>query len=333
MTSLTDRYVHATTRELPTQRRAEIGRELRASITDQVDDRVASGEPPERAEHEVIAGLGDPMRLAASYSDRPLALIGPAAYPSWRRLLVLLLAIVVPIIAALAGVGAIVDGDSFGTVLGAAWVAAITVGVHLAVWVTVIFAVLERAGVFDTAPGAPATDGAPPDGGGWTPEQLPTLVDDPTVSRGETITAVTVDVALIAFLVYQRAAFDVDGEQMPILDPGLWSFWIPFMLVTLVASAALSVAIGVRGRATRTQAVAGLAISTAWSGSVILLAVTDQLLNPAFVAHFDWLTANVDAVNTGIAVVALLAWGFDVHDAYRRTRSVPSPSTIVPTDP
>ena len=55
MTSLADRYVHATTRELPSARRAEIGRELRTSIADQVDERVASGEAPEQAELAVIS--------------------------------------------------------------------------------------------------------------------------------------------------------------------------------------------------------------------------------------------------------------------------------------
>ena len=97
----------------------------------------------------MISELGDPIRLAAGYTGRPLALIGPAAYPSWRRLLTLLLAIVVPIVAILAGVGAVIDDDSLGTVLGTVWVAAITTAVHLAVWVTVVYAVLERAGVFD----------------------------------------------------------------------------------------------------------------------------------------------------------------------------------------
>ena len=42
MTSLTDRYIYSTTRELPAARRAEIGHELHASIT----DRSTSGSRP-----------------------------------------------------------------------------------------------------------------------------------------------------------------------------------------------------------------------------------------------------------------------------------------------
>ena len=312
MTTLTDRYVYATTRELPSARRPEIGRELRASITDQVDERVASGEPPEEAELAVVSEFGDPIRLAASYTGRPLALIGPAAYPSWRRLLGLLLAIVVPIISIVAGVAAVLDGDSLGGVLGAAWVAAITVAVHLAVWVTVVYAVLERAGVFDTDAGGAGIDGV-----SWSPEQLPALVDDPQVGRGETIAAVVWSALLIAFIIYQQRWFRIDGERLPILDPDLWSFWIPLMLVALAASVVLTIVIGVR-RVTWTHAWVNLGIATAFAGPVIWLATDDRLLNPDFVARFDWLTENVDAVNTAIAATAVLAWGVDVFDKFRR---------------
>jgi hypothetical protein len=312
-TSLTDRYVHATTRELPGARRAEIGRELRASIADEVDGRVAAGEPADQAEYAVINELGDPMRLAASYTGRPLALIGPAAYPAWRRLLVLLLTIVVPIIAIVAGVAAVLDDRSFAGVMGEVWVTAITVAVHLAVWVTVVYAVLERAGVFD-----PKTDGAGVDGATWTPEQLPALVDAPQVTRGETVAAVLWYAVLIAYIVYQQAWFDIDGEDLPILDPDLWSSWIPVMLIALAGSVVLTILIGVRRRVTWGYAWVNLALATAFAAPVIWLAVDDRLLNPEFVAHFDWMTENVDSVNTAIAAVAALAWGLDVFDKFRR---------------
>jgi hypothetical protein len=41
MTSLTDRYLAATLRSVPTARRAEIGTELRASIEDMIEGRSA----------------------------------------------------------------------------------------------------------------------------------------------------------------------------------------------------------------------------------------------------------------------------------------------------
>ncbi len=313
MTTLVDRYVYATTRELSAARRAEIGRELRASIADQIDERVASGDAPEQAELAVISELGDPMRLAASYTGRPLALIGPAAYPSWRRLLVLLLAIVVPIIAVLAGVGAVLDDESVGGVIGAVWVAAITVAVHLAVWVTVVYAVLERAGVFDAA-----ADGGGIDGVTWTPEQLPALAEDPGVGRIETVVSVVGSTLVIAFLLYQHLWLRVDGDRLPILDPDLWSSWIPFILAALAAGVVLTVLIGVRRRVTWTAAWVNLALASAFAAPVIWLAADDRLLNPELVARYDWLAENVDAVNTAIAATVALVWVLDVFDQFHR---------------
>lgn len=45
----------------------------------------------------MLTELGDPMRLAAGYTGRPLHLIGPAVYPDWLRLVKLLLGIIVPL--------------------------------------------------------------------------------------------------------------------------------------------------------------------------------------------------------------------------------------------
>ena len=97
--TLTDRYVLAVTRSIPEQQRADVADELRASIADQLDARIEAGEPANAAERAVLTELGDPDRLAAGYADRPLSLIGPRYFLEWKRLLVLLLWIVVPLAA------------------------------------------------------------------------------------------------------------------------------------------------------------------------------------------------------------------------------------------
>ncbi len=53
------------------------------------------------------------------------------------------------------------------------------------------------------------TEGAGIDGLAWNPEQLPALVDDPQVGRGETIGAVVASTVMIAFIVYQQRWFRV----------------------------------------------------------------------------------------------------------------------------
>ena len=92
MTSLTDRYVDATVRDLDQAQRHDVERELRTTIEDMVDARVRDGAGDRAvAEREVLLELGDPMRLAADYAGRPLDLVGPRAYPQWRRVTTLLL--------------------------------------------------------------------------------------------------------------------------------------------------------------------------------------------------------------------------------------------------
>src|SRR5690606_20832179 len=88
--------------------------------------------------------LGDPIELSARYTGRPLHLVGPLFYADWKRLLTVLEFIVVPIVfATLAVVGAL-KGDAFGTIVGGAVWTAFSVGVQLAFWVTVVFALIER---------------------------------------------------------------------------------------------------------------------------------------------------------------------------------------------
>ena len=93
-TSLTDRYVDAAMRTVPENQRDDLAAELRASIDDQVEARVEQGDARDAAERAVLTDLGDPEKLAAQYTDRPLWLVGPRYYLTWWRLTKLLWAIV-----------------------------------------------------------------------------------------------------------------------------------------------------------------------------------------------------------------------------------------------
>src|SRR5690349_18471248 len=97
-TDLVDRYVLTALRRIPESQRADIDRELRASIADAVDARVDSGEPPGEAERNALLELGDPDRLADSYAGRRSYLIGPDVFAVWRRFLTMLFTVVLPIV-------------------------------------------------------------------------------------------------------------------------------------------------------------------------------------------------------------------------------------------
>ena len=143
-TTLTDRYVDAAMRTVPEKQRPDLSAELRASIDDQIDARVDAGEPPRGAERAVLTDLGDPDKLAAGYTDRPLHLIGPRYYLDWWRLLKLLLWIVLPFAAFGVALGLTLAGKPFGEIVGTVWVVLITTTVHLFFWTTLVFALVER---------------------------------------------------------------------------------------------------------------------------------------------------------------------------------------------
>lgn len=79
MADLVERYVHQVGRYLPQKERAEIEAELRSMIQDQLADRFEEA-PSEADVAAVLAQLGDPRKIATSYSGERY-LIGPQLYP------------------------------------------------------------------------------------------------------------------------------------------------------------------------------------------------------------------------------------------------------------
>jgi hypothetical protein len=230
--SLTDRYVAAALKGVQADQRDDVAAELHGSIADAVEVRTSQGQTPDAAERAVLLELGDPTRLAAGYSGRPLYLIGPAFYPDYIRLLRLLLSIVVPIIAIVVGGASAVSGaDPLDILLGALG-SAFSVGVQLAFWVTVVFALVDRSGA------APRTTTSE-----WDLDDLPEPRDR-RIGLGETVASVTGLSLLIWFLLWQpgyQESFDPGGPSIPILDPGLSSFWIPALVAVLLASIAFEI--------------------------------------------------------------------------------------------
>ena len=219
--TLTDRYIAATLRAVPEKQRPDIEKELRASIADAVDDLIEAGSKPTAAEREVLVELGDPIRLAASYADRPLYLIGPALFPDYLRLLRVLLWVVVPIVVVVLLAVGVLQGLTFGGIVGSAIGTAITVGVHICFWTTLVFAIIER------------TPNRAKPLVAWSPDML---MDVPAKRRsfselvGSVVTVVLV-VALLLLSPILTTVTDANGDPVGILQPALWQFWVPYLVV------------------------------------------------------------------------------------------------------
>lgn len=176
MASLADRYIHAVTSQLPEESRAEVTRELRATIEDSIE---AKGPAFSRAaaEREALLELGAPTSLATGYRGRPLALIGPEVYPAWLRILKFLLLIIPPLAAASSLIIQLLADRSLNQAIGSMLSTALFAAIQVFFWVTLGFAIVERQGL----PVPPFTAGRT-----WTPEQLPEL-EPATYSVSESV--------------------------------------------------------------------------------------------------------------------------------------------------
>jgi hypothetical protein len=281
-TSLTDRYVWAVLRSLPEGQRADIDRELRATIADTIDAKVESGTAAPASETEALVELGDPYKLAWGYADRPLHLIGPALFPDYIRLLRLLYVVVLPIVVAAVFVSLLLakslDGDSPWAAFGVIWPTIIGVAVHMGFWTTLVFAVLERT----TPQGKPLTK--------WDPATLPQLPVAGTIKTLDTGAALVWLTLYIAALVAQQFFSPLQNgaaEPIPVINPELWSFWLPYFIGLAGLEIVFAVILHRTRRWTVPLALANAALAIAFAIPAVLLLRSEDVVNPAFAARLE----------------------------------------------
>ncbi|WP_405095430.1 permease prefix domain 1-containing protein [Micromonospora sp. NBC_01412] len=302
MSSLTDRYLAATLRAVPAPRREEIATELRASIEDMIEGRTGAGRDADTAEREVLTELGNPDRLAARYADRRLQLIGPTYYLHWQRLLRLLLTFVPALAGTVVGVVQATTGEDLVPAIASGFGTAFEVAIQVTFWVTLTFAIIERA---DPSLRLPA----------WTVDQLPEV----PAKQDMTLTDIAASAALMlftaAFLPWQHFlswARQIDGERIPLLDPALWRSWLPVLMAVLLAGVVFELVKYRVGRWTWPLVAVKAALDLAFSVPVVWLLAEDRLLNPDLIERFAWLQdeGNLQSI-TVIAIVTtgvVLVW-------------------------
>ncbi|MGW0391210.1 HAAS signaling domain-containing protein [Streptomyces sp. NPDC003042] len=309
-TTLTERYVHEVVRRLPADQRDDIAEELRATIADTIEARDPAA--LQAAEREVLSEMGDPIRYAARYTDRPLALIGPDLYPMYVRLLVVLLTSVLPVITIVFALMELADTHDAAAAVGAGISTVLTVGAQLIAVLTLAFAVAERVRNRDGALARTAT---------WTLDDLPE-VRQPDKGGVAAYAAVAWDALLIALIGWQHFARPYrtgGGEEIEVLDPALWSGWIWPVLVGLAGMLAVALArvaargwtVPLAGLNAVTQAV--FALPLAW------ILHRQMFLNPRFLADASS-NGLTQEVYTGAAVIVLLVGASAAVKSFRAAR-------------
>ncbi|MTB88356.1 hypothetical protein H9L21_01470 [Aeromicrobium senzhongii] len=300
-TTLTDRYVYAATRWLPGKTRTEVAEELRERIGDTV---AARGATP-AAERETLEELGDPLRVAVDYTGRAPVLIGPRLFFPWLRLTMLLAAIVGPIVAAIVVIVAAFDGDSIGTIVGDGVGTLFDVTVHVIFWTTLVFAVLDWT---NTSAGAQT----------WSIDQL--SEPKPGTSVSDLVAGLVFLPLFAAAILWQHfgSPFFEDGDRIAMIDPDLWSWYLPWVLGVL-ALELLHLLWVYRSGWTWTTAWANVVLSLLFAIPTIALLLDNALINPELVAHLSsWDPEYIaTSMKWSAAIVALVSL-WEIVDGFRK---------------
>jgi hypothetical protein len=323
MSTLTDRYVSQVLRGVPASMRADVEQELRASLADATEASGAGADvrgaaDPSGADAEVraLTELGDPARLAAALTDGPQYLIGPGLYWDYRRILRTLLMIVPPVVALTVSTVQAFTGTAPLEVLFDGLGLILVVAFQVVLWTTLGFAIAEHTGAREIPGRRP-----------WSVADLPERAA-PRVTLGETVGTVLGLLVGIAVLVWQQsgARVSASGAGVPLLDPDLWSFWLPALLVLMSAGVVLQLLAYARGRWTPLLAGLRIAGDVVFGVVGIALLLTQQVLNPAFFAELgqvDWADPG-SPLAQGIAWVVGVGVVVDIVDIARKARATTS---------
>lgn len=304
MSSLTDRYVHAVTEQLPPGQRDDIERELRGTIEDSitgagpVDDR-------REAERRTLLDLGPPSLLADGYRGGGRYLIGPRLYDQWLRTVKALLSFVPAIAAVVVLAIGVVEGDTIVEVIAGALSAAFSAALQVLFWVTLGFTVAERTGADVGLPTGVADEEA------WDPDDLPEPRRRQVTWGDAIVTLVLNAVMLVLLLGPWRIGGSIEGYQLsPVFTDTAYSLrWV--LAVGVAVSLVSSIVVLARGRWTWPAATANAVGNLVFLAPILWLAARDELFDwatlPSWLSLEDGRTLRVNEPVTLWGTVALVA--------------------------
>lgn len=197
---LIEKYIYAVIKHLPDEIRHDVGEELRTNIDAMLPDSAT-----ETDVREALEKLGNPRNLADEYNPKKRYLIGPGLYDKYISILKLVIGICILVFVGITFVAwavnlsenSIQPNDFVG--LSVDLTATIMNGVlQGAVWVTIVFVVLERSGVDE---GRFIGSGKQ-----WSLDDLPELPNKKRIiSRGETVFSMFATILFTSLLYFQPA--------------------------------------------------------------------------------------------------------------------------------
>lgn len=234
---LIERYIYLVTENLPEDIREDVSKELRGNIEDMLPDNATESDI-----HKVLEELGNPSVLSKEYSDGKKFLIGPSLYDNYIVVLKLVLSIVAIVFATISIFEVVMKSPtneglfilSLNVIVNI--IESVMVGlIQGALWVTIVFVVLERVGINEGK--------LPYVKKKWTPDDL-NKIDMPTkgkISRGETIFSMFCIIFFTSLLTLRPELIGIyyKGEggfkqATPLLDANRLEVYIPAILLLAV---------------------------------------------------------------------------------------------------
>lgn len=246
---LIGRYVHEVTRRLPPKQRADVGRELRSSLLDALEDRFGA-EPTWVQAAILLRETGPPARVAASYRPADRYLVGPEWYPAFTLVLRIVLGALVTVLTVATAVTLLLGpAAEVGARLAGFLPATLESGLIAFAIVVAVFHLLQRT----EAPPEPAS-------GSWDPEELPPVRACDVAGRFEAITEVVVPPAFLAVLYLFRdgIGIPVAGDGPPLLND-VFLRYLPWLAAATLLGMAVNAWLVWRGRWSWTSRGANLA--------------------------------------------------------------------------
>lgn len=290
---LIDSYVYAVTGGLPEDTREDVSRELRANIEDMLPEH-----PTESEVCKVLEKLGDPRSLADEYSERKRYLIGPSLYDSYISVLKLVIFIVTIVFACITllkwAVNPPANGEFFQMSIGLFtdfMLTPIQGMLQGFLWVTVVFAILERTGVNEGK--IPFVKKK------WSPEDLTDipLSKKRRISRIESVFSIffTVFFTALAYFQSQLIGLYEKGDNGIILATPLFvserlKYYIPIILIFAIIQLSILIWKFISMKWTPSLAIANAIHNIALSVFVGVILSDNSLFNPELLSRFADIT-------------------------------------------
>lgn len=308
---LIDRYVYAVTEHFQKESKEDVGKELRANIEDMLPENYS-----DKDVYQALEKLGSPRKLANEYNPRSRYLIGPGYYDNYLSVLKLVIGICTIVFVGIAildwAFEPPVDGYTYGNLLNLfiELISAVFGGaIQGALWVTLVFAILERTtGEVDQVPFSNKK---------WTPDDLPEFPIDnkKKISRVETVFSMFCTVLFTALICVKPQLIaiytkdDTGGlNATPFFDVERLQSYMVILFVFLVIQFGIFIWKYITGSWNLPLAIVNTIYNVAISILIIVMLSDQALLNTEFLSEImQYTDGSVQTISTWMNTGK---WGF-----------------------